>query len=103
MAQTPEGKVKDEIRKILDRFGAYYFMPVQSGYGQAGLDFHCHIVNKNGYAIAFYIEAKAAGNQPSARQINTINKLQATGATVFVITPANMGDLELFLVALTGK
>jgi len=33
MAMTPEASVKAKVRKILDGFGAYYVMPVTSGFG----------------------------------------------------------------------
>ena len=36
---TPEGKVKKEVKRVLDAFGVYYFMPVQMGAwrGRTGL------------------------------------------------------------------
>jgi hypothetical protein len=44
---TPEGKVKKDVRKILDRYGVYYFMPVPYGYGKAGKgDFVCCVNSK---------------------------------------------------------
>jgi len=38
---TPEFKVKRKIKEVLDEFGAYYFMAVQTGYGNATVDFLC--------------------------------------------------------------
>lgn len=60
---TPEGKVKADIKKWLKDRGAYFFMPVQTGYGATTLDF---LVCLNGRFIG--IEAKAPGKQASARQ-----------------------------------
>jgi hypothetical protein len=80
MATTPEGKVKKAVRQILDRHDAYYFMPVQAGYGSMGLDFHCCHLGK-----AFFIETKAPGKKPTARQLVLINKLISHGAMVLVI------------------
>lgn len=60
---TPEGKVKDEVKKYLTERGAYFFMPVQSGYGAATLDF---LVCLNGKFIA--LETKAPGKKLTARQ-----------------------------------
>ena len=37
MAATPERKVKDKIKAILEKNGAYYAMPIGSGYGHAGV------------------------------------------------------------------
>lgn len=39
MSKTPEAYVKDEVKQVLKALGAYYFMPVQSGYGATTLDF----------------------------------------------------------------
>jgi protein involved in polysaccharide export with SLBB domain len=35
---TPEGKVKEEIKRELTKLGAYFFMPVQMGYGARTVD-----------------------------------------------------------------
>ena len=37
--QTPEGRVKAALKKYLKELGAYYFMPVQMGYGSSTIDF----------------------------------------------------------------
>lgn len=76
---TPEGKVKKEIKAYLDSIGAYYFMPVQSGYGMKTLDFLCC---SHGWFIA--IEAKAPGKEPTKFQELTIAELQKAGAIVVV-------------------
>ena len=36
MAMTPERRVKTQVRKVLDKLGAYYVMPVTGGYGNSG-------------------------------------------------------------------
>ena len=33
---TPEGKVKQKVKEVLKDLGAYYVMPVTSGYGNSG-------------------------------------------------------------------
>lgn len=78
---TPEGKVKKEIKQYLDSIGAYYFMPVQMGYGAKTLDFLCCI---KGRFVA--IEAKAMGREPTNFQKQTIQEIQQTDAFVFIIT-----------------
>lgn len=35
---TPEGRVKEEIKRELKELGAYFFMPVQMGYGVRTVD-----------------------------------------------------------------
>ena len=54
---TPESKVKSRINEVLKRHNVYAFMPVQSGMGAAGLDYHC-VVKVGNLPIAFFIEAK---------------------------------------------
>lgn len=80
MAQTPEGKVKDQVKKILKEYQAYWFMPVQNGMGAPALDFHCIC-----QGVGFCIETKAPGKKPTARQANTILHIEAAGGKTFVI------------------
>lgn len=37
MAQTPEGRVKDAVKKLLKSRGIWYYMPVQNGMGVVGI------------------------------------------------------------------
>ena len=82
---TPEGRVKKNIKRILDSFGVYYFMPVQHGYGAAGLDFHC-VVRFGNIPYAFFIEAKKPGGEPTGRQEDFAkDRLIKQCATTFII------------------
>ena len=68
---TPEVKVKKQIRKILDEAGAYYAMPIGSGYGNSGVpDF---LICMDGMFIA--VEAKAGTNKPTALQQSHLDKI----------------------------
>lgn len=88
---TPEGKVKAQIRKVLDRYGVYYFMPVQSGLGAAGLDFHCVIAYQR-IPVAFFVEAKPEGGKPTKRQELLIDRLRRyQNARTFIVND----DIEL--------
>lgn len=77
---TPEGKVKAKVKKILNLADAYYFMPVQTGYGTPTLDF-LGFHRGEGYAI----ETKAPGKKPTKRQEAIIFEINRTGTSVFVI------------------
>jgi hypothetical protein len=79
--RTPEGKVKDAIKKFLDQQGhCWYFMPVPSGRGRPALDFvGCY------KGRAFMIEAKADGGKETARQLRCRLDAQRVGCVVFVI------------------
>ena len=81
MATTPEGKVKDGIKKVLDAIGAWYFMPSMTGYGRAGIpDF---IVCYKGRFIA--IEAKAEHGKLTKWQERELHAIQAAGGEATVI------------------
>lgn len=59
MSKGPEAKVKAEIKTFLEDIGAWFFCPVPTGYGRAGIpDF---IVCLKGQFIG--IEAKALGKE----------------------------------------
>jgi penicillin-binding protein-related factor A (putative recombinase) len=77
---TPEGKVKDRIKKVLKASGAYYHMPLQNGMGGPTLDFICCY---NG--MYFAIEAKAPDGKITLRQQHTIQQMRDAGAVVFVV------------------
>ena len=87
MAVTPEGKIKRLVKAVLDADDVWYFMPVQGGFGAAGLDYHA-IIQCRGIALAFFIETKAPGKEPTDRQETLIAKLRALGSKVFVISTA---------------
>jgi len=86
---TPEGKVKDKVKKVLKAFDAYWHCPVQNGLGAPSLDFiGC-------YKGLFYaIETKAGNKQPTPRQESTIAEMRKSGAKVFVINEVT-GTQEL--------
>lgn len=76
---TPEGRVKKEIKQYLDSIGAYYFMPVQTGYGAKTLDFLCCI---DGWFVA--IETKKPGATLTKFQELTASSMQDAGAIVII-------------------
>lgn len=84
---TPEGKVKEKIKKLLKEFGAYYHMPVQNGMGKPSLDFVCC---HKGRFLA--IEAKTEKGHLTARQQATIDEMQKAGAIVLVIRGESDGE-----------
>lgn len=96
---TPEGKVKATIKKMLDRYPHYRFMPVQMGMGTVTLDF---LVCVNGRFLA--IEAKAPGKEPTDLQRQTIRNIRAAGGETFVISnELGLDALELWLIKHSNK
>lgn len=77
---TPEGKVKKEIKDGLESIGAYYFMPVQSGFGKRTVDI---LACYKGRFLA--IECKrAAGGRLSMIQKATLLAIQGAGGIAVV-------------------
>lgn len=86
-----EKTVKARVTKLLKEHKCYYFMPVQSGYGAASLDYlGCHAGH------FFSIETKAPGKHPSPRQELTIEEIEGAGGAAFVIGESYYEDLNTF-------
>jgi len=95
---TPEGKVKTEIKKLLNKYGAYSHMPVQNGMGAPTLDFVCCY---NGLYLA--IEAKTNGKKPTPRQRKTMEQITKAGGIAIWVDETKLGDLEKILKSLHNK
>lgn len=84
---TPEGAVKKEIKEWLDKGGFYRFMPVQMGYGAAGLDIYCCIW---GRFVA--IETKRPGEKHmKPRQQFVAERIRAAGGIAIKVN--SLADL----------
>lgn len=94
MAQTPEGRVKDKIKKILREHNIYYAMPHGAGYGDAGVpDFLCCVKGK---FVA--IETKAHDNSPvTLLQRKNLSDIERTGGLAFVVHSANIHFFEIWV------
>lgn len=95
---TPEGKVKDRVKKLLRAYNVYYHMPVMNGMGAPTLDFVCC---HNGRYIT--IETKAPGKKPTPRQEITMNDVRKAGGFVFVVdgSEQSFDILEAYLQVLS--
>jgi len=94
MSQTPEGKVKGKITKILREAHASYFFPATGGYGRSGVSdiVACY----KGQFIA--IEAKATSRQkPTALQQAYIDEVWWAGGSAIVIHADNIDDVKTLL------
>jgi hypothetical protein len=72
--KTTEARLKENVKVILDALGAYYYMPVPTGYGATTLDFLCCI---DGIFVA--IETKSPGNKPTRLQEVKLELVQKAG------------------------
>lgn len=86
---TPEAKVKSKVRKVLAQIGAYYAMPIGTGYGNAGVpDF---LVCYKGKFVG--IECKAQGNKPTALQLKNLHDIEVAGGMSMVVDESNVDSL----------
>jgi len=88
MAMTPEGKVKDVVKKYLKEKGIYYIMPATGGYGSSGAPdiVVCH-------KGKFYgLEVKSGENKPTALQMDNLNRIEKNGGYAFVINESNVNQ-----------
>lgn len=86
---TPEAKVKKQVKKILDDFGAYHFSPMMDGYGRSGVPdiIACY----KGKFIG--IECKAGDNKPTLLQLRNIENIKRNQGLAIVINEDNIESL----------
>lgn len=82
---TPEGKVKKGVDKILTHFGVLYKKPVITGFGKRELDYYACVLTRWGgqYMV---IETKAEGNWLTGRQRELCKEAYLAGGKVFIIS-----------------
>lgn len=90
---TPERRVKNKVVKLLDAAGAYWFYPVQSGYGRAGIP--DIIACMNGQFLG--IECKAGKGKTTALQDKELQAIADAGGLTFVINEHNQEELDMYL------
>ena len=95
MATTPEGKVKDAVKKWLRERGYWFYMPVQNGMGVQGIpDF---IICAAGQFIAIETKAPGKRNNTTANQKARIAEIErANGVAVVIDDPEQLKDLEKY-------
>ena len=93
--QTPEGRVKARITKLLEAHGAYFFLPVSNGMGSMGIP--DILACLKGRFIG--IEAKAGNNKPTDLQTLNLKRIDEAGGLALVINEENLNQLEFILEA----
>ena len=90
MAMTPERRVKARVRKVLDKLGAYYVMPVTGGFGNSGApDF---LICLHGRFCG--IECKAGKNTPTPLQEKNLHQIYQAGGIALVVNDENVDAFE---------
>jgi len=93
MAQTPEGKVKDGIKKVLKAHGIWFYMPVAGPFSAHGIpDFVCIW---NGKFLGVEAKAKGKIHDTTPNQERVIKEINANGGIAVIID--NPKKLEEFL------
>lgn len=86
---TPEGRTKKRIKDVLHELGAWYAMPMGTGYGRSGVpDF---LVCLDGMFIA--IEAKAGKGTTTALQERELKRIGEAGGLTFVVHEEGLDTL----------
>ena len=93
MAQTPEWRVKKAVRLMLDKLGAYHFMPPANGFGRAGIPDIIACID--GHFIA--IECKAGKGTTTALQDRELNAILNAGGTTYIARESNLDELQQLL------
>ena len=93
MADTPEWKVKKAVRLMLDKLGAYHFMPPANGFGRAGIPDIIACID--GHFIA--IECKAGKGTTTALQDRELNAILNAGGTTYIARESNLNELQQLL------
>lgn len=95
----PEVKVKKQVKELLDKYGAYYFSPVASAMGTAGIP--DIIACLNGTFIG--VECKAGTNKPTGLQQAQLRRIAAAGGVALVINEDNIDALEHTLKSISDS
>lgn len=88
-----EKGVKENIKRLLDHHGWFWWMPPANMYGKVGIsDFHAI---KDGVFLA--IEAKFGSNKPTVPQKAFLESIRAMSAFGIVVNDKNLDQLAVFL------
>ena len=88
-----EAGVKREVKRLLKKYGWFYWMPPANVFGRAGIaDFNAV---RGGRFLA--VETKFGSNRPTPLQQQFLNDVVAHGGLAMVVTERDLDDLELLL------
>lgn len=96
-----EKEVKKQVKALLEKYHAYWLMPMTFGYGQSGhADFIGFI---NGHPFAVETKSKPT-YEPTPTQYRRLKQAYEAGGSVFLIHAENLGELEAWLkIAVKGE
>jgi hypothetical protein len=89
--EVSEGHLKDKVKEVCRKWGAFYGMPVAGAFGRAGLpDF---VLSYKGHFIG--VETKTMKGKATALQEHTLKEIRDSGAVALIIRPDNLHELEM--------
>lgn len=110
MARTPEGVVKDDIKKFLTSIGVWFagkvppevvngwaYMPVPAPFGVHGIPDFCGIL----FGKPFYIEAKAPNGAASENQLDRQSEILAAGG--YALITSDVEEVRAFVASTWPK
>jgi Holliday junction resolvase len=83
MGMTPEGKVKNAVKKLLKQHGIYFYMPVQNGMGVVGIP--DIIACWDGRFLAIETKAPGKRNNTTANQDVQLALISGAGGIALVV------------------
>lgn len=92
MATTPEGKVKNAVRRLLKKHGIWHYMPMQNGFGMVGIpDLICCW---DGRMLAIETKAPGKRNNTTPNQQKRLAEIEEAGGIAIVVDdPAQLQEL----------
>jgi len=93
MAATKESLVKNKVKKILDTYNAYYFMPIGGPYSRPGIPDIVGCYN----GVYFAIECKAGKGKTTALQDKELSLISKAGGIAIVVNENNLDDVVAML------
>lgn len=98
MATTPEGKVKNDIKKLLKKRGFYFFSPIGSAYGTHGIP--DIIVCAQGRFIGIEVKAPGKEHTVTANQERHLQEIDKSGGVALIAASAEALDVHLKMLGL---
>lgn len=91
-SKTPEGKVKQRVREVLQEFKAYTVMPATWGYGASGVpDF---IVCYESMFIGIEVKSNKTSHPLTPLQQRNIQEIRRAGGYALVVDESNIDELR---------
>lgn len=109
---TPEGKVKDSVKRVLKKKGVWHYMPVQNGMGVVGIpdiiacvpvEITPDMVGKS-IGVFMAVETKAPGKikNTTPNQRNVLERIAHCNGVAIVADEAVQVENALSILNITG-